>query len=161
VHQAGELIVVGVIMAIRVDDDPLVRQLIMAGAGNLSAVRDQRENRLVPVEIDVLNVGYVLKDMVFHNLPPRPPLSLDPVTLCAAEDVAYFTRQLDFLRLIASNGGTSVADLLGAAIQKAAATRHSRAEQTDFLIRAGRHLAAILSHDMLMLQYVLKMIRPN
>src|SRR5260370_27343534 len=57
-HSNGtELDVIGLIYAIRIDDDPLVRQLIMANQMNIPTLRDQRENRMVPVEISVVNVG--------------------------------------------------------------------------------------------------------
>jgi hypothetical protein len=158
-HSDGELVVIGLITAIRIDDDPLVRQLIMASRMEESDLRDQRENRLVPVEIDVLCIGYIQNDMPFYNLPPRPPLSLDPVMLCSPEAVVYFTQRLDFLRLILNGNNGSVADLLGASIRKASEARPPR-ERTEFLIAAGRQLAGVLSYDMSLLQYVLNMIRP-
>lgn len=159
-HDDGDITIVGLITAIRIDDDPLVRQLIMANGLNPSALRDQRENRLVPVEIDVLNIGYVHQGMVNHHLPPRPPLSLDSVRLCDDEAVEYVTQKLDFLRLIVHAANVSTADLLGATLRKAADAR-PKAQQHEFLVRAGRQLAGLLSHDMNMLQYVLGMIRPR
>ncbi|HLA42356.1 MAG TPA: hypothetical protein VJZ27_02910 [Aggregatilineales bacterium] len=159
-HEDGELVVVGVITAIRIDDDPLVRQLIMAGNMDATTLRDQRENRLVPVEIEVLNIGYVQDDLPFYNLPPRPPLSLDPVNLLSTPNVEYFTQHLHFLRLILTgNNGFSTPDLLGAVVRKAAGARPA-AEQRAYLIDAGRYLAGLLSHDMAMLRYVLDMLRP-
>lgn len=159
-HGGGALVVIGLITAMRIDDDPLVRQLIMANNMNESALRDQRENRLVPVEIDVLNIGYVENGKPSHTMPPRPPLSLDPVMLCNAAEIEYFTRQFDFMRLILSASNVPTADLLGVAIRKAAEARPPN-QQRDFLISAGRHLAGILSYDMTLLQYVLGMIRPT
>ena len=38
-------------------------------------LRDQRENRMVPVEISVVNIGYRMQGEYYHNLPPRPPMS--------------------------------------------------------------------------------------
>ncbi|NJL92617.1 MAG: hypothetical protein HC915_02260 [Anaerolineae bacterium] len=136
----GSLVVIGVITAIRIDDDPLVRQLIMANTMNEAALRDQRENRLVPVEIDVLSIGYMHNGHSIYNLPPRPPMSLDPVGLCNADTIEYFTEGLDFIRLILKARNVSTEDLLGAAIRGAAqsrATQHQRA----FLVAAGRRLA--------------------
>jgi hypothetical protein len=159
-HPHNDLIVLGLITAIRIDDDPLVRQLIMANNFNGNTLRDQRENRLVPVEIEVLNIGYVQGDMPFYNLPPRPPLSLDPVTLCEPAEIEYFTQNPIFLRLILHGGGGSTADLLGAAIRKASNARAPEF-QREFLVAAGRQLAGMLSHDLTMLQQVLSMIRPD
>lgn len=155
----SNIIVIGLITAIRIDDDPLVRQLIMASNMNHHALRDQRENRLVPVEIEILNIGYVERDMTYYSLPPRPPLSLDPVTLCSPADIVYFTDRLDFLRILMSARNVSTCDLLASAIRKAAEARpHER--QRPFLVDAGRHLASLLSHDLPLLKNVLACIRP-
>lgn len=159
-HPNNDLVVLGLITAIRIDDDPLVRQLIMANNVNGNTLRDQRENRLVPVEIEVLNIGYVQGDVPFYNLPPRPPLSLDPVMLCESGEIEYFTQNLAFLRLILYGGGGSTPDLLGAAIRKAANARAPEFRR-EFLVAAGRQLAGMLSHDLTMLQQVLSMIRPD
>lgn len=157
---SAELVVIGVITSIRIDDDPLVRQLIMATNVPESTLRDQRENRLVPVEIDVLTLGYVETGTTFYNLPPRPPLSLDPVMLCHAEDIEYFTDQMEFIRLIVNSSVPSMSDLLAATIRKAAMARHVDG-QRDFLVAAGRRVASLLSHDLTMLQQVLHLIRPT
>lgn len=159
-HSNEDLLVIGVVTAIRVDDDPLVRQLIMASHMADNVLRDQRENRLVPVEIEVLNVGYVQSGRVYYNLPPRPPLSLDLVTLCHPQDIAEFTEHFDFLRLILNAKGVSTTDLLGAVLRNSAKVRHPE-QQRPFLVGAGRHLAALLSHDLSMLQHILQMIRPT
>ena len=156
---ASDLAVIGVITAIRIDDDPLVRQLIMASNMNAAALRDQRENRMIPVEIDVLSIGYIQNNHPIYRLPPRPPLSLDPVSLCDKESIVYFTEGLDFIRLILNAKGVATIDLLGAAIREAAGARPQE-KQRDFLVSAGRRLAGLLSHDLTMLQQVLKMIRP-
>jgi hypothetical protein len=54
-------------------------------------MRDNRERRIVPVEMSVLAVGYEQGGKVFHLLPPRPPLSLDVITLCSEAEVRKFT----------------------------------------------------------------------
>ena len=158
------LTIVGVITAIRVDDDPLVRQMIMANTASSypAAIRDQRENRMIPIEIDVLNVGYANGDgLVVHALPPRPPFSLDHVVICDDGEVQAFTEDIAFLRLILNaRGVANNAELLAAVIRHAAAIREPD-ERDEFLIFAGRQIAALLSHDLKMLQYVLNLIRPR
>ncbi|HRV92144.1 MAG TPA: hypothetical protein P5526_08275, partial [Anaerolineae bacterium] len=69
--------VFGLIYNVQVQDDPAVRQLILVGEMEPEAVLDQRENRLVPIEISVLVVGYQRDKQIFQGLPPQPPLSLD------------------------------------------------------------------------------------
>lgn len=156
----GDLTIIGLITAVRIEDDPLVRQLIMASTSiNDATLLDQRANRMVPVEIDVLNVGYIRGDRPYYNMPPRPPMSLDIVQLCEPDYVEFFTEGLDFLRLILNAGQLPTTDLLGAAIRQAAQARPGD-QQREFLVAAGRRLAALLSHDLTTLQQVLQMIRP-
>ncbi len=158
-----ELTVIGVITQIRIDDDPLIRQLVMAGSMEDAILRDQRENRMVPVEIEVLNVGYLYttkkSSQIFQSLPPRPPLSLDPVMLCSAEEVIDFTRRLDFLRLIANAGGVPTADLLAASVREATLARAPE-DQQEFLVKAGRRLADLMTGNLAMLKHVLTLLNP-
>lgn len=91
----------GLIYNMSVDDDPLVRRLVLAESPAEAVINDQRRNRLLPIEISVLAVGYGLNDDLFHGLPPRPPLNLDPVVLCNdPEEIGRFTNRLGYLRLI-------------------------------------------------------------
>ncbi len=153
------LAVIGLIHAISIDDDPLVRQMILANNMNPATIRDQRENRMVPLEISVLNVGYEQDGKLHQALPPRPPLSLDPVYLCDAATVARFTARLDFLRLVLSAGDVPTEELLAAALKNAADVR-PLAERRAFLVEAGRQLAGLLSQDLPRLQYVLRLLTP-
>jgi len=83
--------VFGVIYDIHIEDDGLVRQLITAQDVPEEVLRDNRENRNVPVEIGVLALGYQQGEQIYHLLPPRPPLSLDAIYLCTAEEIVKFT----------------------------------------------------------------------
>jgi hypothetical protein len=152
--------IIGLIYAIRVDDDPLVRQLIMANNINTATIRDQRENRMVPVEISIITVGCLKGSTPIYALPPRPPLSLDPVYLCDAEMIYTFTQSFDFFRLVLQAAQVPSEELLAAALRLAAAARPLR-EQTDFLTRAGQRLAQLLSGDLPRLHHLLRLIRPE
>jgi hypothetical protein len=83
--------VYGLIHDIHIDDDGLVRQLVTAGDVEAKVIADSRVNRIVPVEMSVLAVGYELDGKVSHLLPPRPPLSLDVIYLCPEVELAKFT----------------------------------------------------------------------
>lgn len=157
--QFDDIDVIGLIHVISIDDDPLVRQMILANNMNATTVRDQRENRMVPVEIGVVNVGYILHEMAYHTLPPRPPLSLDPVQLCDKDTILRFTERLDFLRLVLNSPDVPAEELLSAALKHAAAAR-PESERYRFLVDAGRRLAGLLSHDLPRLQHLLKLIKP-
>lgn len=157
--QFDDIDVIGLIHVISIDDDPLVRQMILANNMNATTVRDQRENRMVPVEIGVVNVGYIQREMAYHTLPPRPPLSLDPVQLCDKDTILRFTERLDFLRLVLNAPDMPTEELLSASLRHAAAAR-PESEQYAFLVDGGRRLAGLLSHDLPRLQHLLRLIKP-
>lgn len=99
----------GLIYNMNIDDDQLVRRLVLAENPAPSVIEDQRQNRLLPIEMSVIAVGYELGGAVYHGLPPRPPLNLDPVELCVDRDeVVAFTERLSYLRLILRAVGSSV-----------------------------------------------------
>lgn len=105
---SGEAIY-GLIYNMNVDDDPLVRRLVLAESPPEAVVNDQRQNRLLPIEMSVLSVGYTRNGQVYHGLPPRPPLNLDPAYLCFKEDeISRFTDRLGYLRLILRTVDTPV-----------------------------------------------------
>jgi hypothetical protein len=83
--------VYGLIYDIHIDDDGLVRQLVTAGNVSAEVMHDNRERRIVPVEMSVLTVGYEQGGKISHLLPPRPPLSLDVIYLCSEAELAKFT----------------------------------------------------------------------
>ncbi|HEX2697871.1 MAG TPA: hypothetical protein VHM28_09195 [Anaerolineales bacterium] len=83
--------VYGLIHDIHIDDDGLVRQLVTADNVSEEVLRDNRERRIVPVEMSVLVVGYEQDGKIYHLLPPRPPLSLDVIYLCDDKDLVKFT----------------------------------------------------------------------
>lgn len=83
--------VYGLITDIHIDDDGLVRQLVTAGNVSPEVMHDNRERRIVPVEISVLAVGYEQGGKISHLLPPRPPLSLDVIYLCSDSELARFS----------------------------------------------------------------------
>jgi hypothetical protein len=83
--------VYGLIYDIHIDDDGLVRQLVTAPEVREKVIADSRVNRIVPVEMSVLAVGYEQDGKISHLLPPRPPLSLDVIYLCSDAELAKFT----------------------------------------------------------------------
>jgi len=112
--------VFGLISNMDVADDPLVRRLILAESPREEVISDQRQNRLLPIEMSVLTVGYCINDRFFHGLSPRPPLNLDPVYLCSdAAELIRFTDRFGYLRLIlrAADMGVPVDQLLVAHVR--------------------------------------------
>jgi hypothetical protein len=154
------LTIFGLIYDVQVKDDPAVRQLILAGEMEPEIILDQRENRLVPIELSVLVVGYQYQgEPPVQGLPPQPPISLDTMTLCDDTDVRAFTEQLDFLRLVLNAAQIPGDELIIANLQRAAAVRPAELRH-PFLVRAGRELARLLSYDLVRLDGILRRIRP-
>ena len=99
----------GLIYDMHIDDDPLVRRLILSENPRQSVIEDQRNNRLLPIEMSVLTVGYSQDGKIYHGLPPRPPLNLDPVHLCQEEEeIRRFSERPGYFRLILRVAGSPV-----------------------------------------------------
>ena len=140
----GREVIYGLIYDMHIDDDPLVRRLVLTEKTNSEIIRDQRDNRMLPIEMSVLAVGYRHHDNIRHGLPPRPPLSLDPVTLCRERDeIVAFSDNLGYLRLIlrAADGNVPVDQLLVAHITD---MYHLRGDDADWAMAAIEQLIDLL-----------------
>jgi hypothetical protein len=113
--------VYGLIHDIHIDDDGLVRQLVTADNVSEEVMRDNRERRIVPVEMSVLVVGYEQDGKIHHLLPPRPPLSLDVIYLCDDRALMRFTSagRFGYFRHILRSQDIPVGEVLAAHIQQA------------------------------------------
>jgi hypothetical protein len=113
----------GVIYDIRIDDDGLVRQLVAADHVSDEVMKDNRERRIVPVEMSVLTVGYEQDGKVHHLLPPRPPLSLDVVYSCDDKDLVRFTEKFGYFRYILNGKDAPVGEVFAAHLLQAGRAR--------------------------------------
>jgi len=140
--------VYGLIYDIHIDDDGLVRQLITAEDVPEEVLRDNRENRNVPVEIGVLALGYQEGERILHLLPPRPPLSLDAIYLCTPEEIVAFTGSGNFgyFRHILRDENKPVDELLAAHLMAARDAQES-AGHPDWLPQALSELIALKRDD--------------
>ncbi len=139
--------VYGLIYNMNVDDDPLVRRLVLAESPRRAVIEDQRQNRLLPIEMNVLTVGYEVAGTVHYGLPPRPPLNLDPVYLYTdRQAVVSFTDNPGYLRLIlrATGGVVPVDQLLVAHIRQ---TFSLRGEDSAWALTVIRELIELLRAD--------------
>ncbi len=157
---AGRETIYGLLYDIHIDDDPLVRQLVLADAVSEETIRDQRHHRIAPVEMNVLAIAF--RDgagQLRHALPPRPPISLMPVHLCSQPELHEVTSRFDYFRLVLGAPEVPGEQLLAASLLQAASMYPER-EQFDFLVRAGREAARLLSSDMSRLDYLLRLLYP-
>ena len=112
--------VYGLIHDIHIDDDGLVRQLVTADNVSEEVMRDNRERRIVPVEMSVLAVGYERDGKIYHLLPPRPPLSLDVVYLCDEKELKRFVTsgRFGYFRHILRANDLPVGEILAAHLKQ-------------------------------------------
>lgn len=138
----------GIIYDIHIEDDGLVRQLITSNVLANEALRDNRENRTVPVEIGVLALGYEEDGQVSHLLPPRPPLSLDVIYLCTPEQVVHFTSagRLGYLRQILRDPKLPTDELLAAHLRQAR-DAHAAAGDEGWFEKVVGEVIALLKDD--------------
>jgi hypothetical protein len=139
--------VFGLIHDIHIDDDGLVRQLVTAENVSEEVMRDNRERRIVPVELSVLAVGYEQGGRVFHLLPPRPPLSLDVIHLCDDAEVVRFTSagSFGYFRHVLRSQEIPVGEVLAAHIQLAGLAHGKGSEK--WKAAATRELITLLRDD--------------
>ena len=135
--------VYGLIRDIHIDDDGLVRQLVTADNVSDEVMKDNRERRIVPVEMSVLAVGYEQDGKVYHLLPPRPPLSLDVIYLCDDKDIAKFTEKFGYFRHILTSKDLPVGEVIAAHIQQAQAAHKDK----DWKDRATQEVITLLRDD--------------
>ncbi|MFW5691470.1 MAG: hypothetical protein ACOCXZ_03110 [Chloroflexota bacterium] len=159
IANARDIFSLGLIYAVEIKDDLLINELVMAESVDPNVMRDQRENRMIPVEISVLNIGYGRGTAYVHSMPPRPPMSLSRVTLCSQEEVYRFTASFEFFRLVINAAEVPSDDLLAAALRYASYA-YPEEERPGFLVRAGQHIARLLAGDMRRLAAVLALLRP-
>jgi hypothetical protein len=154
----GNTQIMGLIYDVQFVDDPLVRQIIGADSMPAELQLDQSQ-RLAPIEISVLVVGFEREGQVYQHLPPQPPATLDQIVTCTPDKVIAFTREFTFLRTILGARDAPADELIAACLRMAAAAR-PEAERRAFLLEAGRDLARLLSADPVRLEGILRRIRP-
>lgn len=111
--------------------------------------------KLLKSEFKVLIVGHKRDGQVFQHLPPQPAHIHSFVYLCYPEEVKQFSQSLDFLNIILqARLETSVEELVGASLREMGRIRG--AGRHDFLISAGKELAALLCDDYSRLKSILK-----
>jgi hypothetical protein len=140
--------VYGLIYDIHIDDDGLIRQLVTAGSLDENIIADNRLNRNIPLEISVLCVGHRYNDQISHLLPPRPPLSLDVISLCDDQELRQFTRsgQFGYFRHILRRADLPTEEILAAHLNQAHRA-HLAAGEADWLPAASLELITWLRDD--------------
>jgi hypothetical protein len=138
----------GLIYDIHIDDDGIVRQLVTTEGVDAAVIADNRINRNVPVEISVLTVGYRQNGAIRHLLPPRPPLSLDVIYQCDADELRAFTSagRFGYFRHVLRAQDAPLGELLAAHIEQAGAA-HREAGNPQWAQDATQELITLLRDD--------------
>ena len=152
-----EVSVYGLIYDVRLEDDAFMRHFIGANPPE-ETVRDQRENRQVPIEVSVLTVGCSEGNALHHRLPAQPPVALDWLYLCTDEEVRVFTSRFGYLRLALDAKEVPTEELVAANLRLAASAR-SEGARGSFLIDSGRELARLLAGDPVRLEGLLRRLQ--
>jgi len=152
--QRGATELIGLVYDIQIADDPFIRQLVLQEQPDQVAVADQLRNRLVPIEVSVVAVGYRSGDGFFHGLPPQPPIMLNRILICDAAEVRAFTTRLDFLRLLLDSREVPADELIVSCLRLAAQAR-PEPERRLFLVEAGRELTRQMGADVVRLEALL------
>ncbi|MEA4811433.1 MAG: hypothetical protein VB108_02540 [Anaerolineaceae bacterium] len=143
-HDGSEIY--GLISNITIQDDGLVRQIASRSLLPAEYEADNRFNRNLPVEIDVLTLGYRQQDRLYRHLPPRPPFSLDALWLCDAQELCEFTENLSYLRHILRVQNQPLEELLVSHFSQARAI-HQAQGQTGWYLKACQALISQLRDD--------------
>ena len=145
----------------RVSTEPLDpgRPILARGEDAESEDEVFRENpqleRLLTSRFETLIVGHQDTTGTKQSLPPLPPRVHSFIYWCGLDEIARFTASLDMLRFLVNASGPAPDEVLGAYLRIAAATHP---EPREFLLRAGKTLAAELSGDLPRLNTILKRV---
>jgi hypothetical protein len=137
--------VYGLIHDIHIDDDGLVRQLVTAVNVSADVLHDNRENRVVPVEMSVLAAGYEQGGKIYHLLPPRPPLSLDVIYLCDEKELKRFVTagKFGYFRHILRADDLPVGEILAAHLKQV----QEKVKDKAWIENATHELITLLRDD--------------
>lgn len=156
----GDIHAIGVIYKVEIKDDQLISELVLGDAVPETILRDQRENRMIPVEVKIINAGFVVDGRMYHSLPPRPPMSLSDVEACTAHDIRAFTADPAFFRLLLNASEVPSDDLVAASIRFAAWQAYDDDnDRYAFHVQCGQQLARDIS-DLKRLSHLLNLIKP-
>ena len=113
--------------------------------------------KLLSTDFNALVVGHCQGDSIYHYLPPKPAPIHSFVYTCQLEEVEAFTQSLDFLGLLVdARLSISVDEVVAACLRYAS---QAYPDSQDFLMKAGKELACLLSSDTKRLNSVLKRLR--
>jgi hypothetical protein len=164
--QRGQADVLGIVYDIKLQDDPFLKNLAVTVTSRDSAeyseiIRDQQENRVLPVEISVVAVGYRQAEnesvRYSYGFPPQPPMVLRRIQVCSAEEIHRITGHPDFLRVLLDNKNVPADELIPAVVQRAVMS-HPSSTREDFIFECGKYIARYIGRDPVRVEKILRSI---
>ena len=156
---SGRPNLIGLVYNITLQDDPFLKNLAVTVIEDdpryAEIIRDQQENRAIPVEIAVAAIGYRDDDGYHYGLPPQPPMILHRIVVCSKDEVRHITAAPDFMRALLDNRDVPADELIPTALQRAARL-HPEGLRGKFFLEAGRYLAHYLGRDPARLERILR-----
>jgi len=137
----------GIITDILWLSDDLIAQLARAENIERGVVTDNQFQRAAGQYIEVLSVGY-RDTSIHHALPPRPPLSLEQIRLCSAQEVIEFSdpAYTYFRLLLEAQDDIPINDVMAAHLVQAHAA-HCAGGSPAWIQGAVGHLVELLLDD--------------
>jgi len=151
--------VLGTIADIRFEEDPFVRQLVSADVRE-EYIEDQRQKRVLPIEVRVVHVGYFdAQGMGHHRLLPQPALALQAIRPCDPKELKRFLAggargwQMGFVQLLLD---AQIPDEALVASLGHALAALDEPDQLEFRREAFRELSRLLAQDLRRLDSLLR-----
>lgn len=142
-----DLLGYGIITDILWLSDELIAQLARAENIERGVVTDNQFQRAAGQYIEVLSVGY-RDTSIHHALPPRPPLSLEQIRLCSAQEIIEFSgpSYTYFRLLLEAQDDIPINDVVAAHLVQAH-TAHHAGGSPDWILGAVDNLIELLVDD--------------
>ena len=156
VRVGGDVPVYSVVSGVVTRSADPTRQVVARGEGTASEAVVYAEhpqlNRLLRTDVTLVVVGFESNRIVHHYLPALPPRIHAFARVCSGEETQRFASSLNFVRLLLARNGPTVDDVLAAALRYLAEFSE---QPREFLLLAGRTVAASLASDTARVQAVL------
>ncbi len=157
--RALDVTVYGLVYDIEVNADDAGTTRLLSVADDLRDEEVEWErNRLIPLDVSVLCVGYRdASGLLRQSLPPQPPIALDAIHICDDADVRDFHSQLAYFRLVLDARNAPADEVLAASIRYAAEVMTG--DRRAFILGCGRELARLLAGDSARLEQILRRLQ--
>src|SRR5687768_12599107 len=149
--------VYGVVMEARTASRDPNRRAASFGLSEDDLRREQPQIwELLATDFVCLTIAHASEGEIRPYLPPRPPRLHAPVQPCSESEVCRIVEGLAFLRAISTADCACCDELMAAALREG---YRCSGKDDEFLVRAGKQLAALLTNDYERLAAILRKLR--